>query len=154
MVREIIDAVKPKRTFYTLETHPRAYPDSPDSYLALIKAIDRKQFAVHLDPVNLINSPRRYYNTADFLRECFSKLGPYIKSCHAKDTLMSRKLTTHLDEVACGKGNLDYRVFIKEMGKLGPDAPLMMEHMRTEEEFADAAQYIRSIANEVGVKIR
>ena len=153
MVREIIDAVKPKRTFYTLETHPRAYPDSPDSYLALIKAIDRKQFAVHLDPVNLINSPSRYFNTAPFLRECFSKLGPYIKSCHAKDTLMSRELTTHLDEVACGKGNLDYHVYVKEMGKLGRDIPMMMEHMRTEEEFADAAKFIRTIAKEVDVEV-
>jgi len=55
--REIIDEVKPVRTFYTLETMPWAFPDSPDSYLELIKAIDRKQLAVHLDPVNMINSP-------------------------------------------------------------------------------------------------
>ena len=34
-VREIIDAVQPKRTFYTLETMPWIYPDSPDSYLRL-----------------------------------------------------------------------------------------------------------------------
>ena len=59
--REIIDDVKPTRTFFTLETMPWAYPDSPDSYLSLIKAIDRKRFAVHLDPVNLICSPQRYF---------------------------------------------------------------------------------------------
>ena len=32
-VREIIDAVKPTRAFYTLETMPWMYPDSADSYL-------------------------------------------------------------------------------------------------------------------------
>jgi hypothetical protein len=33
-VRQIIDAVQPKRTCYALETMPWMYPDSPDSYLA------------------------------------------------------------------------------------------------------------------------
>ena len=44
-VREIVDAVKPVRTFYTLETMPWMYPDSPQSYADLIRAIDRKQCA-------------------------------------------------------------------------------------------------------------
>ena len=34
-VREIIDAVQPRRTFYTLEPMPWSFPDSPDSYLEL-----------------------------------------------------------------------------------------------------------------------
>ncbi len=38
--REIIDAVKPQRTFYALETMPWIFPSSPDEYLELIKAID------------------------------------------------------------------------------------------------------------------
>jgi sugar phosphate isomerase/epimerase len=40
-VRIIIDAVKPKKTFYTLETMPWMYPDSTESYLRLLNAIDR-----------------------------------------------------------------------------------------------------------------
>jgi hypothetical protein len=63
-VRQIMDAVKPQRTFYTLETMPWLYPDSADSYLALLKAIDRPRFAVHFDPVNLICSPQRYFGNA------------------------------------------------------------------------------------------
>ena len=41
-VRLIIDDVKPTRTFYALETMPWAYPEGPDSYLGLLKAIDRE----------------------------------------------------------------------------------------------------------------
>lgn len=52
--RAIIDAVKPTRTFYTLEPMPWMYPDSPENYLRLLKAIDRPAFGVHLDPVNMI----------------------------------------------------------------------------------------------------
>jgi sugar phosphate isomerase/epimerase len=86
--REIIDEIKPVRTFFTLETMPWTLPDSPDSYVELLKAIDRKRMAVHLDPVNMIKSSRRYYNNGAFIKECFDKLGPYIKNCHAKDILL------------------------------------------------------------------
>jgi sugar phosphate isomerase/epimerase len=47
-VRAIIDGVKPTRTFYTVETGMWWYPISADSYLRLIKAIDRKQFGVRI----------------------------------------------------------------------------------------------------------
>lgn len=149
--REIIDAVKPVRTFYTLETMPWIFPDSPDSYLELIKAIDRKQLAVHLDPVNMISSPRRYYNNGAFIRECFEKLGPYIKNCHAKDIRLSDELTVHLDEVLLGTGGLDYRVFLTELGKL-KDIPLMLEHLETEEQYKQAAANVRKIGSSAGIE--
>jgi sugar phosphate isomerase/epimerase len=149
--REIIDAVKPARTFYTLETMPWMYPDSVDSYLRLIQAIDRKGMAVHFDPVNLINCPSRYFRTDLVIKEAFAKLGPHIRSCHAKDIILRDNLTTHLDECVPGTGKLDYRVFLTELAKLDPDTPLMMEHMK-DDEFPVAADYIRRTAREAGVK--
>ena len=65
-VRKILDTVQPKRSFFTLETMPWVIPDSPDSYLELIQAVDRPMFGVHLDPVNMINCPARYYDNAGF----------------------------------------------------------------------------------------
>jgi len=153
VTREIIDAAKPAHTFYTLETMPWMFPDSADTYLRLVRAIDRRQFAVHLDPVNLICSPRLYFATTAVLRECFAKLGPMIKSCHAKDILLQSKLTTHLDEVAVGAGGLDYPTYLRELGKLPVDTPLMIEHYKTPEEYVAAARYIRNIAAQEGVQI-
>lgn len=150
--RKIIDAVKPKRAFYTLETMPYTIPDSPDVYLELIKAIDRRQFACHLDPVNLINSPRRFYRNGDFIRECFSLLGPYIKSCHAKDVMLQNKALVHLDEVRPGLGGLDYKVLLQELAALPKPVPLMIEHLSTPEEYRQAAEYIRGVGREIGVK--
>ena len=152
--REIIDAVNPTRTFYTLETMPWMYPDSADSYLRLIEAIDRERFAVHLDPVNLISSPQRYFANADLLRECFRKLGPHVKCCHAKDITLADKLTVHLDEVRPGLGALDYRTFLTELDRLDPDVPLMIEHLSTPGEYAAAAAHIRKVAGEVGIRLR
>jgi len=149
--REIIDEVKPVRTYFTLETMPWAFPDSPDTYLELIKAIDRKQMAVHLDPVNMINSPRRYYSNGAFIKECFDKLGPYIKNCHAKDILLNTKLTVHLDEVLLGTGGLDYRVFLTELSKL-KNVPLMLEHLKKSEEYDLAAANVRKAGASAGIQ--
>ncbi len=152
-VRETIDAVKPKRAFYTLETMPWMYPDSVDSYLELIKAIDRKAFAVHLDPVNIICSPQRYFKNAELLRECFKKLGPYIKSCHAKDIILRDNLTVHLDETRPGTGRLDYVTYLQELSRLKQDVPLMLEHLPNEEEYRLSAEHIRSVAKKEGLEL-
>jgi sugar phosphate isomerase/epimerase len=149
--RSIIDAVRPRRTFFALETMPWAYPDTADSYLRLIKAIDRKQFAAHLDPVNLISSPQLYYHSRELLQDCFQKLGPYIRSCHAKDITMSQKQNVHLDEILIGKGNLDYRTFLQELSKL-EDVPLMMEHLSSAEEYKQAAAHLRRVAKEADLQ--
>ena len=154
MVRGIVDAVKPTRTFYTLETMPWMYPDSAESYLKLIRAIDRKQFAVHFDPVNLVCSPQRFFSNGALIREFVQKLGPQIRSCHAKDITLSGKLTTHLDEVGPGLGGLDYRAYLTEINKLDPDTPILIEHLKTEDEFARAASHIRSVAGELGLRFR
>lgn len=152
-VRGIIDDVKPRRTRYCLETMPWIYPYSADSYVELIRAIDRPQFAVHLDPVNLINSPERWAHNGDIIRECFAKLGPHIVSCHAKDIAMSRRLTVHLDEAPPGQGQLDYHAYLSELHRLPADTPLMLEHLRTAEEYAAAAKHIRGVAAELEVSL-
>jgi len=146
--RKIIDAVKPQNTFFALETMPWAYPDSVESYLKLIKAIDRKHFGVHLDPVNLVISPQVYFKNGEMISEAIKKLGPHIKSCHAKDILLlDDELTPHLPEVRAGLGNLNYTVYLKELSKLN-NIPLMMEHLNSAEDYKLAAKYIRAIAKQ------
>jgi len=152
-VREIIDAVRPTRTYFALETMPWVFPDSADTYLALLKAIDRKAFAVHFDPVNMISSPRIYYNNGELIRDFFAKLGPYIRNCHAKDIKLASKLTVHLDEVIPGRGALDYRVFLSELNKLDPDTSLIIEHLHAPEEGEEAARYIRGVAERLTISL-
>jgi sugar phosphate isomerase/epimerase len=127
--RHIVDAVQPRRARYTLEGMPWALPDGPESYLALLKAVDRPAFGVHLDPVNWINSPRRYYDNAALLRDCFRQLGPWIVSCHAKDIALRDTLTVHLDERPPCEGALDYTVYLRELSRLPGDVPLILEHL-------------------------
>jgi sugar phosphate isomerase/epimerase len=149
-VRGILDAVKPSRTIYSLETMPWVIPDSIESYQRLIETIDHPRFGVHLDPVNMINSPSRFYDNARFLRDCFAKLGEAIVSVHAKDIRMEPKLTVHLQEVRPGLGDLDYKTFLTEMSKLPLDTPFMLEHLPNEE-YPPAQAYILGVADEIGV---
>lgn len=144
--RKIIDEVKPTQTYYTLEAMPWIFPESPDAYLKLIKAIDRKAFGVHLDPVNMVTSPSLFFSNGKLIREAFNKLGPYIKSCHAKDLILKEDtFMPQFDEVRPGLGKINYTIFIEELQKL-PSVPLMMEHLSNAEEYRSAAQYIRKVS--------
>jgi len=121
--------------------------------LKLVKAIDRRQFAVHYDPVNLVNSPALCYQTGAMIRDAFAKLGKYIKSCHAKDIILRENLTVHLDEARPGLGALDYRAFLSELAKLDADTPMFLEHLPSSEEYKLAADHIRGIARELNVSL-
>ena len=152
-VREIIDDVSPAQTFYTLETMPWMYPDSADAYLSLLDAVDRPAFAVHFDPVNMICSPQRYFGNADVIRDFVAKLGPRIKSCHAKDILLQDRLTVHLDEVRPGCGQLDYRTYLRSLAELPGDIPVMLEHLPSAQEYAAAAEHVRQVAAREGIPV-
>jgi len=149
-VQEIIDAVKPDRTTYTLEPMPWMYPDSLESYQALLDAVDRSAFAVHFDPVNIINCPERYFNNADLITEFIGGVNAHIQSCHAKDILLADRLTVHLDEVRPGLGALDYRTFLSQLSHCDPDMPVMLEHLPKESDYTAAAEYVRSVAAKIG----
>ncbi|MFZ9858588.1 MAG: sugar phosphate isomerase/epimerase family protein [Roseiflexaceae bacterium] len=150
-VREIIDAVKPTHTYYTLETMPWMYPDSPESYLRLITAIDRPQFAAHLDPVNMINSVERFYQHRLFISHCIDVLGPYIRACHIKDMVIERPFVVSLRETAPGRGSLDYAYILRQLQRLDIDTPVLLEHLSESAEYDAAAAYVRTKAAEVGI---
>ncbi len=151
--RKIIDEVKPTRTYFTLEFMPWIHPDSADNYLRIIKAVDRKQFAVHMDPVNIVNSPKAYFSNGALIKECFKKLGHLIRSCHGKDiTLKEAVYSTQLEECRPGLGQLDYRVYLQELSKL-KDIPLMLEHLPTAEEYEKAAAFVRSVGKDIGITV-
>ena len=154
-IREIIDAVRPTRACYCLEPMPWMVPDGPDEYLQLIRDVDRPQFAAHMDFVNMINCPRRYLAPEAFIEECFGKLAGHIKSTHIKDTRMHpTRLTTVLEECSPGEGTLDYEQVLAIMDRhLPKDAPVLLEHMTTFDEYAAAYDYVAAAASRAGIAV-
>jgi sugar phosphate isomerase/epimerase len=149
--RHVIDAIKPKRTKFTIEMMPWNLPDGPDAYLDLIRAVDRPAFGVHLDVCNIINSPRRFYANAEVIRECFGKLGRWVISCHAKDLKWIPEYNVHFLEVAPGQGQIDYAAYLGGLSQLPTDAPLMLEHLKTPEDYEAGKQHIFNVAKTIGV---
>jgi sugar phosphate isomerase/epimerase len=151
--RRVIDAVKPVRTRFTIEMMPWSLPDTPDSYVKLIQAVDRKAFGVHLDVCNVVNSPAKFYDSKSVIEECFRKLGPWIVSCHAKDLAWIPEYNVHFAEVIPGRGEIDYTAYLRELSKLPVDAPLMLEHLKNADEYDEGRGYIQRIASQAGVSL-
>lgn len=81
--------------------------------------VDRSAFGVHLGAINMITSPQRYFFNDDFLRECFTKLGPWIVSCHLKDILLKQEYN--------------------------PEMPFIIEHLVTDEEYIQSINYVQNL---------
>ena len=105
----------------------------------------RGSFGVHLDAVNMITSPQRYFFNDDFLRECFDKLGPWIVSCHLKDILLKQEYTFQLQECAPGAGTLDIPLFLKLAQEYNPGMPFIIEHLVTDEEYIESVRYVQGL---------
>ncbi len=149
--RKVIDEVRPTRTKFSIEMMGWVWPDSPDAYLRLIRAVDREAFGVHIDVCNIVNSPRRFYGNAELIRECFRKLGRWAVSCHAKDLAWKVELNVHFVEVIPGRGQIDYRTYLSELSGAPVEAPLMIEHLKGPEQYLEAFNYIKRVGSEVGV---
>jgi sugar phosphate isomerase/epimerase len=152
-VRKVIDAVKPKRAKFSLEMMGWAIPDSTDSYLRLIKAIDRKSFGVHIDVCNMINSPDKFWNTTRLINEVFDKLGPLILSAHAKDLRWLPGANIHFDECVIGEGAIDFITYMKRLAALEQDVPLMIEHMKNQADYLKCRDHLFKVASETGITL-
>lgn len=149
-VRKVIDAVKPKHAKFSLEMMGWSLPDGPDSYLKFINAIDRPAFGAHVDIANILNSPDRYYNNNQVINDTFKKLGKWITSCHAKDVYGK---DVHLAETMPGKGGMDYAAYLKNIVAQNHSIPLMLEHLKTAEEYDQARAYVMKKAAELNIKL-
>ena len=54
-------------------------------------------------------------SNAEFIDECFAKLGKWIVSCHAKDLAWIPEYNVHFREVVPGKGQIDYAEYLRQL---------------------------------------
>lgn len=146
MIQEIIDAVNPKNTFFTIESMPWMIPEGPDEYLHLLEDVDRDRFAVHLDAFNWMKTPKRYFFNEEFIDECFEKLGDKTVSCHIKDVKMEENYTLAFTETYPGGGGIHIAHLLKKAEEYNPDMPFIIEHLNTDEEYIKAIQYVQNLS--------
>ena len=152
ITQALIDESGIQHTYYTLEPMPWMYPCDVESSLKLIEAVNRSQFAVHVDLCNLVNSYEKFCHTGDLVRSYFAALAPHIRSIHAKDIVIGKQLTLHLDEAIPGEGAFDFDALLIEAAKLD-DIPIMAEHLSTQEQYRKATSYLRSRAQALNLPL-
>lgn len=147
MIQEIMDEAKPQNTWFTIEPMPYMYPTGPEEYLKLIEAVDRDRFAVHMDIINMINTPERYFFPEKFTDHCFELLGDRIISCHMKDIVLLQQLTFQLKECACGEGTYCLEHYVDLVNKLDPDMPMIIEHLASDMDYYESVAYVKKRLN-------
>lgn len=144
MIQEVIDTARPEHTYFTIEPMPWMYPTGPEEYLRLLEDVDRERFAVHMDVINMINTPERYFFPEKFVDHCFALLGDRIKSCHIKDVRLCQEFTFQLQECACGEGTFCLERYVQLINQADPDMPVIIEHLHTDEEYLQSLSYVKS----------
>ena len=152
-VRNLIDAVKPKRTKFSIEMSPWNIPSGPEEYLSLIKAIDRPAFGAHVDITNIINSPYRMYRNGEVIEECLQRLAPWVVSCHVKDLKWEVGLpdTVRFRETVPGHGVIAFNACLSAVSRLPGDVPVMIEHLSSEMEYDEGRLYLQRLADSMGL---
>jgi sugar phosphate isomerase/epimerase len=130
----------------------------------LIGSVGSPRLKILLDLVNMCE-PYMYHSTTDLVNQAFDELGEHIVSMHAKDVKISGggigggaksekgNPIVHIDEAVPGTGVMDYPTIMKRLGELPQEITLHVEHFEYEDAIA-GQQYIRSVARQVGVKVR
>ncbi len=147
MIQDIIDEAKPQNTYFSIETMPWMYPTGPEEYLKLVENVDRERFGVHMDIVNMIHTPKRYFFADDFMRRSFALLGDRIRSCHLKDIRLKPEYTFQLEECACGEGSLNLELYARLAHEADPEMPMIIEHLHSDEEYIRSMAYTRERLN-------
>ena len=143
--QEIIDKAEVKNTYFSLEPMPWMYPTGPEEYLRLIEEVNRERFAVHLDPINMINGADRYFNIESFLDKCIDMLGSKIRSCHIKDVHLKEEYTFQLEECAPGLGEFPLKYYIEKIDALDPEMPIILEHLNLDEDYIKYMKYLQEL---------
>lgn len=143
MIQEVIDRANPVNTYFTMEPMPWMYPSGPEEYVKLIEAVNRDRFAVHMDIINMITSPERYFFHETFTTKCFELLGDKIKSCHLKDIKLLPGYTFQLKECGPLEGAFNLKHYIKLASAIDPDMPMIIEHLADNDAYRQSVKEVK-----------
>lgn len=142
-VQELCDQVKPEYTSYALEPMQWMLPWSAKQYSQFLKDVDRNHCKVHMDICNWVKDSYSYTHQEELIGEAFGILGKDIVSCHIKDIRLKLGSCVILEEVPIGTGELRLNSYLKQINKLNPDMPVLIEHLKEMEEYDHAFKWLK-----------
>ena len=139
---------------FTLEPMPWMIPYDADNYLKILQQMNDSRFAVHMDAVNMICTPKKYFFQQEYLKEIFDKLGNRIVSAHLKDLKLSNRLTFRLEECAPLDGGFETAFYLQGLEKLSCDMPVIIEHLEKDQEYLLAVEKIKRLCEKENIIIK
>ncbi len=105
--------------------------ETADTLRDFLKQLSRSNVGVNFDPANML-----LYDKGDPISS-LRTLGPWLKQCHLKDALKTKKPGSWGEEVPVGKGEVDWRRFFQTLDDLKFDGYLCIEREAGQQRIAD-----------------
>ncbi len=115
-----------------------------ETLAAFLKALSRKNVGVNFDPANII-----LYGSGDPVA-AVKVLLPWVRQCHVKDAVRTKKPGTWGEEVPVGKGQVDWKTILKTLDAAGFGGPLCIEREAGDARVADIRQAREQLERLVG----
>jgi L-ribulose-5-phosphate 3-epimerase len=138
-LRQVADLFAAKKMTVGLETGQ----EEASTLAAFLKKLDRANVGVNFDPANMI-----LYDKGDPVA-ALRTLGPWVKQCHMKDAVRTKKPGTWGEEVRLGTGQVDWKGFFVALDAIGFKGNLNIEREAGKERVADiraAREYLEKLA--------
>lgn len=145
-VQDLCDTVQPKYTAYALEPMQWMLPWSVGQYRQFLSDVGRGCCKVHMDIFNMISNPYLYTHQEELMESAVDMLGKEIVSCHIKDIRMGPEASVAIREVPVGTGEANLAYYLKQIGRLDPDIPVLIEHLGSMAEYDKALLFLKTLS--------
>jgi L-ribulose-5-phosphate 3-epimerase len=116
--------------------------ETAETLRTFLERLNKKNVGVNLDPANMI-----LYDKGDPVA-AMRVLGPRLKQCHLKDAVKTKVPGTWGDEVALGKGQVDWRAFFATAAEVNFRGDFAIEREAGDQRIAEiraAKEYVLAI---------
>lgn len=137
-LRQVADLFASRKMQIAFETGQEEAP----ALAAFLKKLDRQNVGVNFDPANMI-----LYDKGDPVA-ALRTLGPWLRQCHLKDAVRTKKPGEWGEEVRLGTGEVDWKAFFQALDAVGFKGNLCIEREAGKERVADiraAREYVQKL---------
>lgn len=150
-LKEVAPTAEDAGVVVGMEGHILVTLDSAETMRDVLDEVNSPAIRCDLDPVNWLTLHTVFRNGAAINR-MVDVLGSRIFNAHAKDVVVEKRLSLHINEVPAGQGILDWDRFMRRIEALGPERFLVVEHAAVEE-LPGIKLFLDRKAAELGIKV-
>jgi sugar phosphate isomerase/epimerase len=128
-LRVVADKAEQEGQTLVIETYATTIMNSPETNVAVVKAVGSERIRIVMDYVNHFQSLDQVYNSTKRINHIFDVMGEVCPVAHCKDIRVGDELALHLHEDAPGEGELDIATALRRWHTLRPNGYMLLEHL-------------------------